>query len=93
MSRGVNWKILRLSKVLLQYTEKGGDDCFDVIHGFVDKLSYKRTVVIAQKTDILNEVSYSGSFRFKYLSGIILNIQVSKIIDRNKCLCLHTKNP
>jgi hypothetical protein len=37
--RGVNWKILRLSKVLLQFTEKGGDDCFDVIHGSVDKLS------------------------------------------------------
>jgi hypothetical protein len=37
--RGVNWKILRLSKVLLQFSEKGGDDCFDVIHGFVDKLS------------------------------------------------------
>jgi hypothetical protein len=30
----VNWKILQLSKVLLQFTEKGGDDCFDVIHGF-----------------------------------------------------------
>jgi hypothetical protein len=25
--RGVNWKILRLSKVLLQFTEKGGDGC------------------------------------------------------------------
>jgi hypothetical protein len=37
--RGVNWKILRLSKVLLQFTEKGGDDCFDVIHGSVDELS------------------------------------------------------
>jgi hypothetical protein len=37
--RGVNWKILRLSKVLLQFTEKGSDDCFDVIHGSVDKLS------------------------------------------------------
>jgi hypothetical protein len=37
--RGVNWKILQLSKVLLQFTEKGGHDCFDVIHGFVDKLS------------------------------------------------------
>jgi hypothetical protein len=31
--------ILRLSKVLLQFTEKGGGDCFDVIHGSVDKLS------------------------------------------------------
>jgi hypothetical protein len=37
--RGVNWKILRLSKVLLQFAEKGGNDCFDVIHGFVGKLS------------------------------------------------------
>jgi hypothetical protein len=37
--RGVNWKTMRLSKVLLQFTEKGGDDCFDVIHGSVDKLS------------------------------------------------------
>jgi hypothetical protein len=37
--RGVNWKILRLSKVLLQFTEKEGDDCLDVIHGSVDKLS------------------------------------------------------
>jgi hypothetical protein len=37
--RGVNWKILRLSKVLLQFTEKGGDDFFNVIHGSVDKLS------------------------------------------------------
>jgi hypothetical protein len=37
--RGENWKILRLSKVLLQFREKGGDDCFDVIHDFVDKLS------------------------------------------------------
>jgi hypothetical protein len=37
--RGVNWKVLRLSKVLLQFTEKGDDDCFDVIHGSVDKLS------------------------------------------------------
>jgi hypothetical protein len=38
--RGVNWKILRLrSQVLLQFTEKGGDDYFDVIHGSVDKLS------------------------------------------------------
>jgi hypothetical protein len=37
--RNVNWKILRLSNALLQFTEKGGDDCFDVIHGFVDKLS------------------------------------------------------
>jgi hypothetical protein len=37
--RGVNWKILRLSKVLLQFTEKGADDYFDVIHGSVDKLS------------------------------------------------------
>jgi hypothetical protein len=35
MFRGVNWKILRLSEVLLQFTEKGGDDCFDVIHGLV----------------------------------------------------------
>jgi hypothetical protein len=24
---------------LLQFTEKGGDDCFDVIHGSVDQLS------------------------------------------------------
>jgi hypothetical protein len=37
--RGVNWKTLRLSKVLLQFKEKGGDDCFDVMHDFVDKLS------------------------------------------------------
>jgi hypothetical protein len=37
--RGVNWKILRLSNVLLQFTDKGGDDCFDVIHGSVDKSS------------------------------------------------------
>jgi hypothetical protein len=37
--RGVNWKLLRLSKVLLQFTEKGGDGCFGVIHGSVDKLS------------------------------------------------------
>jgi hypothetical protein len=37
--RGVNWKMLRLSKVLLQFTVKGGDDCFDAIHGSVDKLS------------------------------------------------------
>jgi hypothetical protein len=37
--RGVNWKILRLSKVLLQFTEKGGDDCFYVIYGSVDILS------------------------------------------------------
>jgi hypothetical protein len=35
---GVNWKILRLSKVLLHFAEKGDDDCFDVIHDFVDKL-------------------------------------------------------
>jgi hypothetical protein len=28
--RGVNWKILRLSKVLLQFTEKGGNDFFDL---------------------------------------------------------------
>jgi hypothetical protein len=38
-SRGVNWKILRLGKVLLQFTEKGDDVCFDVMHDFVDKLS------------------------------------------------------
>jgi hypothetical protein len=31
--------MLRLSKVLWQFMEKGGDDCFDVIHGFGDKLS------------------------------------------------------
>jgi hypothetical protein len=37
--RGVNWKILRLSKVLLQFTEEGDDDWFDVIHDSVDKLS------------------------------------------------------
>jgi hypothetical protein len=37
MFRGVNWKILRLSKILLQFTEKEGDDYFDVIHGSVDK--------------------------------------------------------
>jgi hypothetical protein len=37
--RGVNRKMLRLSKVLLQFTEKGGDDYFDVIHDFVDRLS------------------------------------------------------
>jgi hypothetical protein len=37
--RGENWKILPLSKVLLQFTEKGGDGCFDVIHGSVGKLS------------------------------------------------------
>jgi hypothetical protein len=37
--RGVNWEILQLSKVLLLFTEKGGDDCFDGIHGSVDKLS------------------------------------------------------
>jgi hypothetical protein len=36
---GVNWKILRSNKVLLQFAMKGGDDCFDVIHGSVDKLS------------------------------------------------------
>jgi hypothetical protein len=29
---------LRLSKVLLQFTEKEGDDCFDVIYDFVDRL-------------------------------------------------------
>jgi hypothetical protein len=38
--RGVNWKILRLSKVLVQFTEKGGNDCFDIIHGSVD--NYRR---------------------------------------------------
>jgi hypothetical protein len=38
-SRGVNWKMLRLKKVLLQFAEKGGNGCFDVIHDFVDKLS------------------------------------------------------
>jgi hypothetical protein len=27
--RGVNGKILRLGKILLQFTEKEGDDCFD----------------------------------------------------------------
>jgi hypothetical protein len=37
--RGVNWKILQLSKVLQQFTEKGGNDCFDVIHDSIDKLS------------------------------------------------------
>jgi hypothetical protein len=37
--RGVNRKILRLSKVLWQFTEKGGDDCVNVIYGSVDKLS------------------------------------------------------
>jgi hypothetical protein len=37
--RGVYWKILRLSKVLLQFMEKGGDDCFEVILDFADKLS------------------------------------------------------
>jgi hypothetical protein len=36
---GVNLKILRLSKALLQFTEKGCDDCVDVIHGSVDELS------------------------------------------------------
>jgi hypothetical protein len=36
---GVNWKILVLSKVLLHFAEKGGDDCFDVIHVFVNELS------------------------------------------------------
>jgi hypothetical protein len=35
--RGVNWKILRLSKVLLHFLKKGGDDCFDVIHDFVEE--------------------------------------------------------
>jgi hypothetical protein len=39
MFHGVNWKILPLSKVLLQFTEKGDDDSFDVIQGFADKLS------------------------------------------------------
>jgi hypothetical protein len=43
--RGVNWKILRLKKKMLQFTEKKGDEFFDVIHGFVDKLSYKKMVV------------------------------------------------
>jgi hypothetical protein len=33
----VNWKILRLCNVLLQFTEKGGDDGFDVIHGSADR--------------------------------------------------------
>jgi hypothetical protein len=36
MSHGVNWKILRLSKVLLHFAKKGGYDCFDVIPDFVD---------------------------------------------------------
>jgi hypothetical protein len=36
--RSVSWQILRLSEVLLQFTEKGGNDCFDVIHGSVDEL-------------------------------------------------------
>jgi hypothetical protein len=35
----VNWKILRLHKVLLQFMEKEGDGWFDVIHDYVDKLS------------------------------------------------------
>jgi hypothetical protein len=39
MFHGVNWKILLLRKVLLQFVEKGGDECFDAIHGSVDKLS------------------------------------------------------
>jgi hypothetical protein len=38
MFRAMNGKILRLSNVLLQFTEKGGDDCFDVIPGFVNCL-------------------------------------------------------
>jgi hypothetical protein len=60
--RGVNWKILRSSKVLLQFTEKGGDDCFDVIHDSVDKNSSKHIYMAysqgAQKTDILKELSF-----------------------------------
>jgi hypothetical protein len=28
-----------------QFTEKEGDDCFDAIHGFEEKLSQKTTVV------------------------------------------------
>jgi hypothetical protein len=36
---GLNWKILRLSKVLSQFTENEGDGCFHVIHDFVDRLS------------------------------------------------------
>jgi hypothetical protein len=35
--RSVNWKILRLSEVLLQFTKKEGDECFDFIHGSAGK--------------------------------------------------------
>jgi hypothetical protein len=62
MYRGVNWKIMRSSKVLLQFTEKGGDDCFDVIHGIVEENSSKHIYMAysqgAQKTDIIDEVSF-----------------------------------
>jgi hypothetical protein len=86
--RGVNWKILRLSKVLLQFTEKGGDDCFDVIHGFVENdikhicMAYSQG---AEKTGILKEY-HSRSFRVKYLVLFLL------LIDRNKCLWLMSRS-
>jgi hypothetical protein len=38
MFRGVNCKIPRLSKVLLQLMEKGSDNCFEVIYDSLDKL-------------------------------------------------------
>jgi hypothetical protein len=59
---GVNWKILRLRKVLLQFTEKGGDDCFDVIQIIVEENGIKHICMAysqgAQKTNILKEVSF-----------------------------------
>jgi hypothetical protein len=44
----------------MQFSEKGGDDCIDVIHGFVEGNSSKHISMVysqgAQKTDILRAV-------------------------------------
>jgi hypothetical protein len=38
MFGGVKIKTSRLSNIVLHFSEKGGYDCIDVIHDFVDNL-------------------------------------------------------
>jgi hypothetical protein len=95
----MNLKISRLINVLLQFSEKGGDNCIDVIYGIIDTCidtcnsSYNRTVVStfpwyiprALKRLTFWELYNLGSFGVKYLVLLTLVYSSPKLIDRNKC--------
>jgi hypothetical protein len=58
------------AKFCCSFAEKGGNGCFDVIHGSVDKLSYKRTIVSTFTWHIPRALKKGGIILISSYTGV-----------------------